>query len=174
MLRTSLALTLAATAAASLAGCLDPFGTPDPIENPDDPDAGPAIDAPPPDANLECEPRVNQVTSGYHNPGTNCLECHNGQQAGAPVFTFGGTAYAQDKVTPVVGATVIVIDAAGTVVKVPTMQNGNFYSSTPLVPPYITGMSRCPDNVTMIQNFRDGDCNSCHGPVGAPGRVTFP
>lgn len=171
--RTALAFAFALAAA----GCVDPFGTPDPIENPDSPDAGPPIDAPTPDANRECVPRVNQVTSGHHNPGTNCLECHNGQQQnlGAPIFTFGGTVYAQDGVTPVVGATVIVVDAEGKDVRVPTMQNGNFWSTEPMVPPYVTGVSRCPsNNATMIENFRDGDCNSCHGATGSPGRVTFP
>ncbi len=174
MRQTLIAFALTCTVGGSLVGCIDPFGTPDPIENPDRPDAGPIIDAPPPDANLTCEPQVNQVTSGHHNPGTDCLTCHNGQEAGAPIFTFGGTAYKRDGITPLSGATIIVIDAEGLRVKVPTMQNGNFYSATPMVPPYVTGLSQCPSTATMIENFRDGDCNSCHRDTGSPGRVRFP
>jgi hypothetical protein len=136
----------------------------------DEPDAIP----PPPDARLDCEPQHATVGSGYHNPGQNCLECHNGQQAGAPIFTLGGTAYAdEDGTIPLVGATVIVIDGDGNVVKLPTQQNGNFYTSAQLSPPYVTAVSQCPDNVPMITNFSDGDCNSCHGAVGSPGRVYF-
>ncbi len=136
----------------------------------DEPDATP----PPPDARLDCEPEHASVGSGYHNAGLACLECHNGQEAGAPVFTLGGTAYADEAGTvPLVGATIIVIDGDGNVVKLPTQQNGNFYTQAQLSPPYITAVSQCPDNIQMVQNFSDGDCNSCHSGTGAPGRVTF-
>ncbi|MCA9675248.1 MAG: hypothetical protein H6708_22125 [Kofleriaceae bacterium] len=166
-------ITLLATGAA--AGCLDPFGLPDPPDPQDQVDAALPPDATPPDAAPgDCVPQVQSVGSGYHNPGQNCLECHNGQAAGAPVFSIGGTAYKSDGVTPLSGSTVILIDAAGTVLHLPTQQNGNFYSQAQLVPPYITAVSRCPTNAQMIENFRDGDCNSCHSGVDQPGRITFP
>ena len=55
----------------------------------------------------------------------------------------------------------------------PTQQNGNFYTNAALAPPYIAAVSQCPDNVQMITNFSDGDCNSCHSGVAEPGRVFF-
>ena len=134
----------------------------------------------PPDAMLDCEPRIFNVGDGHHNPGMACLECHNGQQQdlGANIYTLGGTVFQDTAGTiPKVGATVIVIDGDGTVVKLPTQQNGNFYTSAALTPPYNTIVSQCGaeiENVPMIANFVDGDCNSCHsGPATAPGFVVF-
>jgi hypothetical protein len=135
-----------------------------------EPDATPL----PPDARLDCELAHSSGSSGYHNPGTACLDCHNGQQAGAPIFTFAGTVYADRAGTiPVVDASVIVIDGDGQIVSVKTTRNGNFYTQANLSPPYITAVSRCPDNVPMVTNFVDGDCNSCHSGAGSPGRVVF-
>ncbi len=154
-----------------LGACVQP-SLPPPDE--EAPDAMP----PAPDAmiDLDCEPRIQSVPSGYHNPGQECLSCHNGQQAGAPIYKIAGTAFQRDGVTPQAGGTIIVIDANNNVVKLATGQNGNFYSSANLTPPYITMTSMCPgDNKPMITNFVDGDCNSCHRSDGTdPGQVKFP
>jgi hypothetical protein len=156
--------------AASAAACVTPElpTPPEPVEQPD------AMVIPPPDARTDCEAKHATVGTGYHNPGLECLSCHNGQQAGAPIFTLGGTAYKDLAGTqPLVGATVVVIDGNGTVLKMPTQQNGNFYSSAALQAPYLTFISQCPDNVQMIANFTDGDCNTCHDGQGEIGRVVF-
>lgn len=157
-------------ASSSMVGCLTPAF-------PDIPGAPDAEPPPPPDAMLDCEVRVFPVGDGHHNPGQNCLECHNGQQQpqGAPIFTFAGTVFKDAAGTiPKTGATVIVIDANGTVAKAVTQANGNFYSSAALVAPYSVGASECPAaNVPMIENFSDGDCNSCHTGADAPGRIIF-
>lgn len=143
----------------------------------DPPDAAPP---PPPDAQLDCEPRIFQVGTGHHNPGMPCLDCHNGQQQdlGANIYKLAGTVFQDREGTiPKVGATVIIIDGEGTVVKLPTQQNGNFYTAAQLVPPYNTLVSQCGapvENLPMITNFVDGDCNSCHsGPATEPGFVVF-
>ncbi len=158
-------------ALALLGACVQPSFPPD---QPDVPDAAP----PEPDAmiELDCEPRVQAVGSGHHNPGTECLTCHNGQQVGAPIFKIAGTAFQRDGVTPQRGGTIMVIDANNQVVKLVTQTNGNFYSSANLTPPYITLTSMCPgENTPMITNFVDGDCNSCHRSDGTdPGLVKFP
>jgi hypothetical protein len=155
--------------AAGATACTTP-GFPD---IPDQPDAAP----PTPDAKLDCELKVQSVGDGHHNPGQNCLDCHNGQQQaqGAPIFTIGGTLYKDAAGTiPRIGATVIIIDSNGKVVKVPTQQNGNFYSSAQLTAPYSLGVSECPgENKPMISQTPDGDCNSCHTGAGAPGRILF-
>jgi hypothetical protein len=146
-----------------LAGCTTP-------ELPQSVDAAPV----PPDAELDCEPLVDGLGTGYHNPGTACLDCHQGQQPSAPFFTLAGTVFKDAAGTlPARGATVIVVDGDGTVIKMPTQLNGNFWSSVPLAPPLTTVLSRCPDNIPMISNFVDGDCNSCHGGVGDPGRIVL-
>lgn len=167
-------LTLLAALAVPLVACVTPEL---PTPGDDDDDDLPAPDAmppPPPDAPVGCEVKVQTVGTGYHNPGQNCLDCHNGQQQGAPVFTLGGTAYRDRAATvPATGSTVVVIDGNGLTVKMPVMQNGNFYTSAQLSPPYVTYISECPDNVPMIANFVDGDCNSCHEATAEPGRIVF-
>ena len=163
-------LAFLAPVALAAAACVTPSLPPEEGDDEPAPDAAP----PQPDADLDCEPQIQTVGTGYHNPGTACLDCHQGQQAGAPFFTIGGTVYKDAAGTlPVKGATVLVIDAENRVVKLPTMLNGNFYTSAQLTPPYITVVSRCPDNVPMISNFSDGDCNSCHSGLKNPGRVVF-
>src|SRR5687768_14120454 len=90
----------------------EPPTPPEPEQQPD-----PMV-LPPPDARTDCEAEPATVGTGYHNPGLECLSCHNGQQAGAPIFTIGGTAHSHTAGTlPLVGATVVVIDGNGTVLK---------------------------------------------------------
>jgi cytochrome c5 len=160
VLRLALATVLLATAA-----CVTPA-----LPLPDQQaDAGVPTDAPD-----NCEVRVENVGDGHHNPGTACLECHNGQAAGAPVFTLAGTVYKDAAGTiPKTHATVIVYDGDGNVVKLPTAANGNFYTQAALAPPYFTAVSQCPATAPMAQNFSDGDCNSCHSGAASPGRILF-
>jgi hypothetical protein len=162
MLRLVLASLLLVTAA-----CVTP-PLPQPIE--EAPDAGVV----PPDAPDNCEPLVANVGGGHHNPGQNCLECHNGQDPAAPVFTLAGTVFKDAAGTiPKTRATVIVYDGDGNVVKMSTQLNGNFYTSAALTPPFFTAISQCPNEEQMNENFSDGDCNSCHSGAAAPGRIIF-
>lgn len=162
-------LRLAFVSLAFAGACVTPELPDPPAEGPD---AAPPIDAPPPDAPDGCELRITNVGTGHHNPGTDCLSCHQGQDPLAPYLSIGGTAYKDAEGTePIAGATVIVIDGNGNVIKLPTMQNGNFYTSVTLTPPFSTGITMCPDTIPMITNFTDGDCNSCHRATGSPGRV---
>ncbi len=162
MLRLAFLTALAISASACVLG--EQFPDP-PAEPPDAPDAAPPVDA---FIDPTCEQPVFTTGDGHHNPGTECLSCHNGQQTpeaiGAPIFSIGGTLFADRAATiPRKGVTVIILDAEGRRLEMVSQANGNFYSNITLVPPYITFASRCPDpNVPMIENFRDGDCNSCH------------
>ncbi len=122
------------------------------------PDAGAPVAA-------ACDDPVDTTDDGYHNPGQACLACHNG--AGAPAFTIGGTLYADlAGATPVVGATVHVVDAEGTDVAMVTGANGNFYTTAALAFPVTTYASSCPDERDMISQVdaSGGDCNKggCH------------
>ena len=101
-------------------------------------------------------------TSGHHNAGQACLGCHNGN--GATLFTFAGTLYnAATGGSTIAGATIEVIDSAGTTARIVTSSNGNFYTSQSLTPPFTTRASGCPNDIAM-QSKATGDCNSsgCH------------
>lgn len=175
MLRLAFVTALAVSASACVLG--EQFPDP-PAEEPEPPDASPAPDA---FVDPSCEAPVFNAGDGHHNPGTECLGCHNGQTtpeaAGAPIFSMGGTLFADRAGTiPRKGVTIVILDAVGRRLELVTQANGNFYSNINLTPPYITFASRCPDsNVPMIENFRDGDCNSCHRNdlTKEPGPIVF-
>jgi hypothetical protein len=161
-MRSTLALVL-------LAAC--DIGTPG---NPDLP-----IDAPPPIDAYVCDPSVTPGTGGpvnepNHNVGQACLQCHDDNLSdGAPTFSIGGTLYdGPSGNNPVAGATIIVEDASGAVVKLSTAANGNFYAGGALTLPVHVKATQCPKTRTMQQQSV-GDCNQggCHGPGDTQGRV---
>lgn len=164
---------VAALLALPVAACVTPQLPDNGGDDEPPPDATP-IDAPPPDAPVGCELPVQNVGTGHHNPGQNCLDCHRGQDPLAPIFTMGGTAYVDKEGTlPTPGTVVVVVDGNGLTVKMPVQQNGNFWTTAQLSPPYTTYITECPDSIPMVTTFVDGDCNACHEGTEEPGRVYF-
>jgi hypothetical protein len=128
----------------------------------------------------DCEPPVATAKDGHHNPGLTCNTpgCHKvgATGAAAPPYTIGGTLYNDLEGTePVGGATIIVLDAAGTEYKLVTSTNGNFWSIEPMTFPVTVSASRCPDTLPMVSPVTEagGSCNqvSCHA---GPMRVYLP
>jgi hypothetical protein len=137
---------------------------------------GGGIDIPPdasPDAKT-CEQAVTDVGNGKHFAGENCMDCHDDNTAdGAPTFTIGGTLYnGPSGVEPVPNATILIIDADGREFRLPTQQNGNFYTSAPVKLPVRSAASQCPKTKPMLA-VSLGNCNSagCHSKTGGAGRV---
>jgi hypothetical protein len=115
-----------------------------------------------------CEQEVAVNGTGHHNEGMPCLDsgCH--RNGGGPTFTVGGTMYATtDGTTPMPGATVVVIDGDGKRLELATAQNGNFWTSEPVVMPLLVKASQCPWDNPMVSLSQVGNCNQggCHGPV---------
>jgi hypothetical protein len=103
-----------------------------------------------------CIAKAAPVIDGHHNPGQPCLQCHDGNTAGANKFTAGGTVY--DKLALSSGAqglsgvTIEITDAAGTKVSVVTASlgaAGNFWTDLPLVFPLQVRASQCPADRPM-------------------------
>lgn len=135
--------------------------------------AGGGLDAGTDAAGFACRNKVANVGSGKHHPGEDCQgSCHNHG------FTLGGTIFtAANSTTPVVGATITVIDASGKTLDVVSQGNGNFYTSTAIAFPVTVTASSCPDvapMVTRVTATMDG-CNQsgCHV-TGAQGRIHLP
>lgn len=109
---------------------------------------------------------INGVASpgdGHHNPGQDCLGCHQNLVA-TKKWTVAGTLFASlSSSTPLRGATLEVIDANGTVLRLPTYDNGNFYTATPVVFPVTVRASDCPTGISMVGAAPQGSCNTCHG-----------
>lgn len=165
-------------AAVLLSGCVghisEPGGnqggtTPDAAGGGGNTDAGVGTDA----AGVACRNLVNNVGSGTHHPGEDCQgACHNHG------FTFGGTLFAAaNSTTPLVGATITVVDAAGKTLDVVSQRNGNFYTSQAIAFPVTVTASLCPSvapMVTKVTATLDG-CNKggCHV-AGATGVIHLP
>lgn len=114
-------------------------------------------------ANVACDKLQSTNADGQHNPGKECLGCHS-QGGGAPAFTLGGTIYsAATGGSAVTGATINITDAAGKTLKLVSAQNGNFWTSTPLVFPIRVNASLCPATKPMVGAVNgNGACNNCH------------
>lgn len=114
-------------------------------------------------------------------PGRSCNECHGQNELDPPIFTIAGTVYpALREPADCVGdtsATVVVTDAKGTTLTLPTSAAGNFTSQQAVVFPIQVKVTRGDQTREMETSPYSGDCNSCHtqdGAQGAPGRVQAP
>ncbi|MCU1280789.1 MAG: hypothetical protein JWM53_4335, partial [bacterium] len=103
-----------------------------------------------------CIAKAAAVIDGHHNAGQPCLQCHDGNTAGANKFTAAGTVY--DKLSLAAGAqglsgvTIEITDANGAKVSVVTASQGapgNFWTDTPLVFPLKVRASQCPADRPM-------------------------
>jgi hypothetical protein len=134
----------------------DAAGDPGPGSGSGSPDAAPAAS--------NCIPASAVIPDGHHNPGQDCLTCHQGQAQGAPLFNAAGTLYTDGQGTsPIAGATIVITDANNQQIKVVSSNNGNFYTGKTIAFPITVRASDCPADATMPTQPQVGDCNSCHG-----------
>ena len=105
-----------------------------------------------------CIAKAAPVIDGHHNAGMACLQCHDGNTAGANKFTAAGTVY--DKLSLAAGAqglsgvTIEITDANGTKVSVVTASQGapgNFWTDQTLVFPLTVRASACPADRPMTE-----------------------
>jgi hypothetical protein len=114
----------------------------------------------------QCIPAVGNPPDGHHNPGANCLLCHDSRQMLPSLrWTVAGTLFdGLSSTTPTVGATIELIDADGQVITIPTATNGNFWTTTRVRFPLQVRASKCPSNQVMGTQTFDSSCNGCHVP----------
>jgi hypothetical protein len=98
--------------------------------------------------------------------------CHNHG------FTLSGTLFAAPTgTTPLVGASITVVDANGAMFDMVSQRNGNFYTSNPVAFPVTLTASRCPDvqQMSAMVATGNGGCNKtgCHA-TGAQGQIHLP
>jgi hypothetical protein len=124
-------------------------------------------------------------------PGVACIACHS--RGEGPRFAFGGTVYPsahepdQCNGAAAQGATVVVVDSAGTSVMATVDGSGNFYARgrVTLTPPLKAKVVFMGRERIMIGAVPSGDCNACHTQKGtttvttmgaptAPGRILLP
>lgn len=103
-----------------------------------------------------CIAKAAPVIDGHHNAGMACLQCHDGNTAGANKFTAAGTVYDQLSLAAgakgLSGVTIEITDANGTKVSVVTASQGaagNFWTDQALVFPLKVRASQCPADRPM-------------------------
>lgn len=157
----------------------------------EEPDASPVAPKPPKDAGAkDAAPDATSVcTSGsmvapgsppsaLMKPGRACIGCHSA--AGGPTFEIAGTVYPSlhepNDCNGVSGVKVLIIDAAGNMMQLPTNTAGNFMRVTSFPRPYRAMVVRGNSVREMKTPQFDGDCNGCHSEWGdgAPGRIMAP
>ena len=107
---------------------------------------------------------ANTVGDGHHNPGQDCMNaCHNHG------FTVAGTLFSGiNSSTPVVGATIRIMDANNKITDIQTQQNGNFYISTAVTSPITVLATACPNinpmsaQVTLSGGIVGCNKSGCH------------
>lgn len=113
-----------------------------------------------------CIPAVAPNGDGHHNPGANCLMCHDQSQMAPNLrWTVAGTLFDSiSGTTGVAGATIEIIDANGQKLLLATAANGNFYTATRVRFPLTVRASQCPADLHMQSPTFQGSCNGCHVP----------
>jgi hypothetical protein len=109
-------------------------------------------------------------------PGEPCLGCHNFSIAGT-VYPTGHEPNDCNGVGTSAGATVVVTDSKGTMLKLTVNSAGNFYSNTKITTPYTAAVQTSKGSRAMSSSQTNGNCNSCHtqnGTNSAPGRIVVP
>ena len=113
---------------------------------------------------------------GWMRPGSACNSCHT--------FTAAGTVFVNSNdptncygVDGSAGADVqvLLVNADGTVaLALKTNEAGNFWTNAAVPFPATASTVYGSGQVRMRGMVTNGDCNSCHGPEGYPGRVLPP
>lgn len=104
-------------------------------------------------------------------PGEACMSCHktgSGDRAESRPFSFAGTVYDHADGAGAAGVTVTVEDAKQEQVTATSNGVGNFFSETPLVPPFMVTVAKGTNSLSMAPAVT-GDCNRCHSPAGEVG-----
>ena len=118
--------------------------------------------------------------SSLMNPGLNCIECHAAGEG--PRFAAAGTVYAKldekNLDLGVQGATVVITDAKGKVVKLETNKSGNFFArGVSFTFPIKAKVEYKGQTREMMGARPSANCAACHtesGLHGAPGRIVIP
>jgi hypothetical protein len=99
-------------------------------------------------------------------PGSNCMSCHTGGDAGR--FTAAGTVFAGggSNAAGLAGAIVTIVPSTGATVTLTTNSVGNFFTSARLTPPLAIAVSSGGYVNTMSGTASSGACGSCHRPAG--------
>jgi len=125
----------------------------------------------------KCEEiNISTTTRASHNRGENCTKCHTLGEDGNGCFTIAGTAFKNDKTTPLIDAVMVLFNRdandwtkiTGEVKRLPIDKSGNFYTTESVdfvgkYPAIIVKKGANWDTLSMSSPITSiGSCNSCH------------
>lgn len=108
-----------------------------------------------------------------HNAGKDCIACHTTNGVST---TLAGTAY-DSTGAALSGSTVTITQAGGSVLKLTTASNGNFWTNASISFPVQVEVSRCPDGTGSMSDSvtsSKASCNSCHRTGGSMAPIHVP
>jgi hypothetical protein len=117
------------------------------------------------------ETNISTAKRSSHNAGENCAKCHTNGEEGRGCFTVCGTAFKNDRSTPMADAILLLLtknekdSIMGVRAKIMGDKSGNFYTteSTDFVGTYPAIVSRNGDTTFMNSSLdATASCNSCH------------
>ncbi len=108
-------------------------------------------------------------------PGTDCLSCHSEGERAETIFTVAGTIFTSNGCEEgLAGATVSITDDVGTTLDLVSNEVGNFFDTTPLVPPLRVTVKTDAGEHEMESAFDSGSCGACHELDSFEGLVSGP
>lgn len=117
------------------------------------------------------ETNISTATRSSHNAGENCAKCHTQGEEGRGCFTVCGTAYKNDRSTPMADAVLLLLtrdenyNITGVKREIKGDKSGNFYTteSIDFVGTYPAIVSKNGDTTIMGSSLKTtASCNSCH------------
>jgi hypothetical protein len=128
------------------------------------------------------ETNISTATRSSHNAGENCAKCHTQGEEGRGCFTVCGTAYKNDRSTPMADAVLLLLtrdssyNITGVKREIKGDKSGNFYTteSTDFVGTYPAIISKNGDTTFMGSSLTTtASCNSCHSAKNGTQSVVY-
>ena len=128
------------------------------------------------------ETNISTATRSSHNAGENCAKCHTQGEEGRGCFTVCGTAYKNDRSTPMADAVLLLLtrdssyNITGVKREIKGDKSGNFYTteSTDFVGTYPAIISKNGDTTFMGGKLEGtASCNSCHSTKNGTQSVVY-
>jgi hypothetical protein len=128
------------------------------------------------------ETNISTATRSSHNAGENCAKCHTQGEDGRGCFTVCGTAFKNDRTTPMSDAVLLLLTRnenykiTGVKREIKGDKSGNFYTteSTDFVGTYPAIVSKSGDTTFMGSSLdATASCNSCHNAKNGTQAVVY-
>ena len=121
------------------------------------------------------ETNISTAARASHNRGDDCASCHTSGQQGRGCFSVCGSAYKNDKKTPMQNAVMVLFskddngNITGVSKEIPIDKSGNFYTTetTSFAGKYPAIISNGDTSMMGGALTNNASCNKCHATNGS-------